>query len=113
MKNGIGSVLAVAIGLAVMTEAADCPRFRGPAGDGQFSETGLLKQWPQGGPKLAVDGSGPRKRLLLGHCGRRHDLCDRNGRSEAGDSLRIQIWTGRLKWKTPYGPELVKARAVR
>src|SRR5512147_655844 len=30
-----------------------CPRFRGPAGDGQFPETGLLKQWPAGGPKVA------------------------------------------------------------
>jgi len=30
-----------------------CPRFRGPAGDGLFSETGLLKTWPDGGPKLA------------------------------------------------------------
>ena len=31
--------------------AADWPQFRGPAGDGTSPETGLLKQWPQEGPK--------------------------------------------------------------
>jgi outer membrane protein assembly factor BamB len=41
-----------------MVQGGDCPRFRGPAGDGQFSETGLLKQWPEGGPKLAWTAQG-------------------------------------------------------
>lgn len=30
--------------------AADWPQFRGPARDGTSPETGLMKQWPQGGP---------------------------------------------------------------
>ncbi len=33
--------------------AADWPQWRGPNRDGVSTETGLLKQWPQGGPKLA------------------------------------------------------------
>ena len=33
-------------------EAADWPRFRGPNGDGKSTETGLLKEWPKGGPEL-------------------------------------------------------------
>ncbi len=39
---------------------ADWPRFRGPDGDGKSAETGLLKQWPEGGPPLVweVDGLG-------------------------------------------------------
>jgi outer membrane protein assembly factor BamB len=32
--------------------AADWPQWRGPNRDGLSSETGLLKQWPEGGPKL-------------------------------------------------------------
>jgi outer membrane protein assembly factor BamB len=46
--------------LGVSAYCGDCPRFRGPNGDGQFIETGLMKQWPEGGPKLAwsVDGLG-------------------------------------------------------
>ena len=34
------------------TSASDCPQWRGPRRDGVSSETGLLKQWPAGGPKL-------------------------------------------------------------
>lgn len=32
--------------------AADWPQFRGPNRDGVCQETGLLKEWPKGGPKL-------------------------------------------------------------
>ncbi len=32
--------------------AADWPQWRGPNRDGISKETGLLKQWPKGGPKL-------------------------------------------------------------
>ncbi|UCG46838.1 MAG: hypothetical protein JSU94_15215, partial [Phycisphaerales bacterium] len=33
-------------------DAADWPRWRGPNYDAVSTETGLLKSWPQGGPKL-------------------------------------------------------------
>jgi hypothetical protein len=38
----------------------DWPQFRGPSRDGKSAETGLLKKWPEGGPKLlwSVDGLG-------------------------------------------------------
>ncbi|OHB62759.1 MAG: hypothetical protein A2Y77_05050 [Planctomycetes bacterium RBG_13_62_9] len=41
--------------------AADWPQWRGPNRDGVCTETGLLKQWPQGGPKLLweITGLGP------------------------------------------------------
>ena len=32
--------------------AADWPQWRGPQRDGISQETGLLKEWPQDGPKL-------------------------------------------------------------
>ncbi|MHC4646194.1 MAG: outer membrane protein assembly factor BamB family protein [Planctomycetota bacterium] len=39
---------------------ADWPQFRGPDRDGKSNETGLLKQWPEGGPKelWSVEGLG-------------------------------------------------------
>ncbi len=43
--------------LAVIFYGEDCPRFRGPVCDGMFSETGLMKKWHEGGPKLAWSGS--------------------------------------------------------
>ena len=38
--------------------AADWPQWRGPNRDNLCTETGLLKQWPEGGPKLLWDISG-------------------------------------------------------
>ncbi len=40
--------------------AEDWPQWRGPNRDGKSAETGLLKEWPEGGPPLAwkIDGLG-------------------------------------------------------
>jgi len=42
---------AVAAGSAAAA-AADWPKFMGPAGDGTSAEKGLMKAWPDGGPKV-------------------------------------------------------------
>ncbi len=48
------AALALALGLvALSARADDWPKFRGPHRDGISKETGLLKTWPAGGPKLA------------------------------------------------------------
>ena len=49
------AVLTCSYGLA---EAADWPQWRGPDREGRSAETGLLKQWPQGGPKLLWEMTG-------------------------------------------------------
>ena len=40
--------------------ADDWPQFRGPGRDGKSAETGLLKKWPEAGPKKlwSVEGLG-------------------------------------------------------
>ena len=38
--------------LALTLQAADWPQWRGPDRSGISRETGLLQQWPEGGPKL-------------------------------------------------------------
>jgi len=43
--------LACAVLGSAVAAAADWPGFRGPNRDGISPETGLLKQWPEGGPK--------------------------------------------------------------
>ena len=58
----IRKVLLAAIVLTVMPgallSAADWPQFRGPNRDGSSPETGLLKTWPEGGPKLLWKATG-------------------------------------------------------
>ena len=38
--------------VANFASAADWPQFRGPTRDGKSPEAGLLKTWPDDGPKL-------------------------------------------------------------
>jgi hypothetical protein len=53
-------VLSVlASGWAVLAaDAPFWPRFHGPAGDNRSSDSGLLKEWPKEGPKLAWTAKG-------------------------------------------------------
>jgi len=47
----VALVAATLAAAAVAAADGDWPRFRGPTGDGISSETGLVKQWPEGGPR--------------------------------------------------------------
>src|SRR3954471_18347174 len=40
------------VAFSISSLADDWPQFRGPHRDNISKETGLLKQWPEGGPKL-------------------------------------------------------------
>jgi outer membrane protein assembly factor BamB len=42
----------IVLGHQGAAQAADWPQWRGPNRDGICTETGLLKSWPQGGPKI-------------------------------------------------------------
>lgn len=52
-KCGLYVVGATMMATAAASPAADWPQWRGPARDGKSADTGLLKEWPEGGPKLA------------------------------------------------------------
>jgi outer membrane protein assembly factor BamB len=90
---------------AVIVHGDDCPRFRGPACDGMFSETGLLKKWPENGPKLAWSTKG------LGKGYSSATVVDGviyvTGMDDQNQGLLFAFNVdGSPKWKTPYGPEL-------
>lgn len=61
MKKCVGIViLCLAMLSTSMSQASDWPQFRGPCRDGKSRETGLIKKWPEGGPKeiWSVEGLG-------------------------------------------------------
>ncbi len=106
-KNMLVSAIVLMAGLTMVVQAADCPRFRGPAGDGQFPETGLLKQWPEGGPKLAWTaqglGQGYSSAVIVNGTVYETGMDDQ----KQGYLFAFNL-DGSPKWKTAYGPELEK-----
>ncbi len=53
-----GCLAGFAFLCCVTAHGADSPQFRGADRTGVFAETGLLKSWPEGGPKLAWKATG-------------------------------------------------------
>lgn len=92
---------------AIRMYGADCPRFRGSAGDGIFPETGLLKQWPDGGPKLAwsVTGLGQGFSSAVVVDGTVY-VTGMDGQKQ-GYLFAFNL-DGSPKWKAAYGPEMGK-----
>jgi outer membrane protein assembly factor BamB len=93
--------------MAVSVRGGDSPRFRGPNGDGKFNETGLLKEWPGGGPRLAwsVDRLGKGYSSAVAGSGIVY-ITGMDGAQQG----RLFAFNpdGSLKWKTAYGPEVPK-----
>lgn len=101
------SAFLLMIVLAVIVHGEDCPRFRGPGCDGMFSETGLLKKWPERGPKLAWSvknlGKGYSSATVVNGTVYVTGMDNR----KQGNLFAFDI-DGSPKWKTPYGPEMDK-----
>jgi len=100
------SLFIVLVGVGTVS-AADWPQFRGPGRDGTSPETGLMKQWPDGGPaelwSCAGLGEGFSSVAIADGvvyvCG----MISRQGYLFAIDSQ------GKVKYKVNYGPEWDKA----
>lgn len=86
----------------------DWPEFRGAARDAVSRETGLLKSWPEGGPKLLwkLEGLGKGLSAVSIANGRLFTMGDRP--SEGGEEMQFvlayNLRTQRLLWATPIGP---------
>ena len=95
--------IVVSMLFAAQSFAADWPQFRGPDRDGKSTETGLLKKWPEQGPKLLWTASG------LGEGYTSAAISD--GTVYITGLIDKQGWVfsydlnGKLKNKTAYGPE--------
>jgi outer membrane protein assembly factor BamB len=94
---------ACAIGLAAVP--GDWPQWRGPNRDGISKETGLLKVWPEGGPKLlwnskkvnANQGIGAGYSSVAIADGRVFTMGDRKGK---GCVFALDAETGKELWAT-------------
>ncbi len=105
MNKPIWSVtLFLAVLLTVSAcHADDWPQFRGINRDGKSAETGLLKKWPQDGPKLlwSVDGLG----IGFSSVAVAGGFVYTTGMIGGEGFLFAYDLEGGLKWKKSYGPE--------
>jgi outer membrane protein assembly factor BamB len=97
----LAPVLACLVG-ASTTAAGDWPGWRGPNRDGSSGETGLLAEWPAGGPRLLWKagglGAGFSSVAVVGD--RLYTLGDREG---AQHVLALSKADGRILWATRVG----------
>jgi len=95
------AILTVSLGSA-LAAAVDWPQWRGPNRDDISTETGLLKEWPEGGPKLAWKTTG----VGVGFSGvsvvgeRIYTMGDIGDSSYA---LALKAADGQIVWKSPVG----------
>jgi len=90
-----------------MAAVGDWPHFRGPQGDGICPETGLLSQWPEGGPELLwkIEGLGngyASVSIVDGKLYTMGDLESADGESQYVMAYDLQ--THQRLWATRVGP---------
>lgn len=91
--------------LAGAALAADWPQFRGPNRDGISRETGLLKSWPAGGPKVLWKipmGEGYSQPAVS-----KGRLFILYGEGSNDYAAAYDAATGRQLWKVPLGPKFI------
>ncbi len=91
-----------AVGFGVTAYASDWPQWRGPQRDGISTETGLLKQWPAGGPKLGwkTTGLGGGYSGVSVAAGRIYTMGDG---ADTSYVHALDEKTGRLLWSSKVG----------
>ncbi|HUV39877.1 MAG TPA: PQQ-binding-like beta-propeller repeat protein [Planctomycetota bacterium] len=106
MRNKLLLAAAV-LAAAVCSPADDWPQFRGPNRDGKSAETGLLKQWPEGGPKLLWSHDDVGQGFT--HVTVAKGLIYVTGMVDKEGILRAYAPDGTLRWKVSYGGEWFKS----
>jgi len=94
--------LAISLSINAAGAADDWPQWRGVNRDGHSSDTGLLKQWPEGGPKLVWKATG----LGAGYTGVSvvgDRLFAMGDLGDANYLIAINRADGQILWKTKVG----------
>ncbi len=102
----IGVWLCVTVYIAD-AQAADSPQWQGPDRDGVSEETGLLKEWPEGGPELLWTA----KKLGKGFSSPSiaNGVIYVTGTVDKIESLSALDMDGNLKWTKEYGKAYTKS----
>jgi outer membrane protein assembly factor BamB len=103
MKLSYQKILCILFLSVASVTVVNCQLYewRGPDRSGIYNETGLLKKWPDGGPKLLWEASG------MGDGYSSATVTDNavyiTGRKDDSDVLIALTPEGKVKWETKYG----------
>ncbi|MDA1305794.1 MAG: PQQ-like beta-propeller repeat protein [Acidobacteria bacterium] len=103
LRAGLACVLLLAAGgVTLSSYFDDWPQWRGPRRDGVSTETGLLQQWPAGGPTLAwrATGAGSGYSSFAEAGGRLYTLGSRQNTEYV---MAFDAATGKKLWEAPNG----------
>lgn len=112
-KNAKGHMVCMDIGgkksAASSSTSSEWPQFRGPNRDGKSTEVGLLKKWPEAGPKMLWSAKG----LGTGYStvAISDDTIYTTGMVDKKGVLSAFDMNGQLKWGKTYGDEWRKSSA--
>ena len=112
MKRALTFVVAVSLGMAVLDAAADWPQWQGPDRTRISKETGLLKEWPAGGPKVIWTASGLGSGYgSMAVAGDRVFL--QGARGQTSVVIALNRADGKEVWSKALGPVETKMRSDR
>ncbi len=96
------STLIAAVAVLPLLASADWTQWRGPGRDGKSPETGLLAQWPDGGPKLLwqVESLGEGFASYSVASGRLFTQGQKDGRQYL---IALEAKTGEMLWELRHG----------
>jgi len=104
LKGSLLFVFAAITGLSVNAQVA---QFRGPNRDGIFPDTALLKEWPEGGPKVLFVTEGLGKGFSSTVATK--DLIFVTGTKDSTEYLTAMDHQGKIIWQKPYGRSFTKS----
>lgn len=116
MSRAVKSILVLGAILMISASglsAADWPQWRGPNRDGVCQETGLLSQWPEGGPTLLweISGLGPGYAAVSIQDGKLYTMGDRQAGGQKAQYVyaydlgaRKELWATRVGRAHDDGP---------
>jgi outer membrane protein assembly factor BamB len=98
----VTALITASVITSVVASMDDWPQWRGPRRDGVSTETGLLKDWPAGGPKLAwrASGAGEGYSSFSVNAGRLFTL---GARGNTEYVLAFDAATGKRLWEVAHG----------
>ena len=105
LLHSLALALAFTVAATAQAETFNWPQWQGPQRNSLSTETGLMKSWPDVGPK---------RRWMFTDCGKGYSgpavvdgkLYIMGGRNGISEVIALDADTGSELWHTPLGPEL-------